>query len=294
MPRETKGKAGNTRKAGRGVIKGLVGLAKRRGDRESERIDPPPAIPRVCKIAGKQEEVLAGQWPGAPCDQLPPGCPIVPLGRDGTVSYFVDTEGQLKSVSRSEWGKRAVIDLFALTPNYAEWAWPRFGAARGEEEIPKINGLAADEAERCLVKAAASRGLFSPHDSVRGRGAWIDSYGRLIWHSGDRLWRIEGGKLKDSSPGEINDVFYPAKPKTVAPWPEPVPAGESPAQDIFAALQSWKWGRQLDPVLVLGGIGVMMVCGALEWRPHLFISGDKGVGKSELQRLIKGVLGRVL
>jgi hypothetical protein len=45
---------------------------------------------------------------------------------------------------------------------------------------------------------------------------------------------------------------------------------------------------------VIGGIGAMLVGGALDWRPHLAATGDKGVGKSELMALFKGILDDAL
>ncbi len=89
-------------------------------------------------------------------------------------------------------------------------------------------------------------------------------------------------------PGEVDGMFYPQRPPITVPWREPVPPKDSPAKQLLEDLRSWTWERPtLDPVLVLGAIGVMFLGAALPWRPHLFLSGDKGVGKSTLQKVIR-------
>jgi len=276
-------------KGGASAIRASFADAKQDAARQAEHYDPPAQVrgvgqPRRVTVRGKEEEIEAGEWLGWPHDRLPPDCPVAPLGVDGKAAYFVDTLGQLIGVSTSEWGKKILLQLFMMTPNYLEWAWPKFSQKGG------INGVEVDAACACLLKAAGQRGLFQPIDRVRGRGAWTDDYGRLIWHSGDRLYVVDDGGLQSSPPGEIDGLFYPTRPLTMEPWPEPVDHEETPAQQIFADLCTWAWGRSLDPLIVLGGIGCMMVGGALPWRPHLFITGDKGVGKTELQRLVKRVL----
>lgn len=254
--------------------------------RRERKPDPPPLE--------KRGGYDAGAWPGAPRDRLPPDCPVIPLGIAGKNYYFVDSAGQLIEVGVAEWGKKMLMALFCATPNYVEWAWPRWAAPKANRPSA-INGVEVDEAAACLMKAAESVGLFSSMDVVRGRGAWTDRFGQLIWHSGDALWRVDGGRLKYSRTGEIDGKLYPRQAEVLEPWPEPVSPAESPVREIFKALTSWTWERPtLDPVIVIGGIGAMMLGGALPWRPHIAAMGDWGTGKSELRRLVKAILGSTL
>lgn len=234
--------------------------------------------------------IKAGQWPGAPADILPPGCPVIPLGVDGKVSYFIDTLGQLVPVASSEWSKKMLLQLFATQPNYLYWAWPRFA-----QKTFAINGLEVDDAMQCLIKAAALRGMFSPADRVRGGGAWESKAGDLLWHAGDRIYRVAGSKLEAAAPGEIEGIFYPQRPAGVVPWQEPVDPAKSPVGELLDQLRSWNWERPvLDPLLVIGWLGCAFAGGALPWRPHLVTTGDKGVGKSTLHHLVKEILGASL
>jgi hypothetical protein len=55
-------------------------------------------------------------------------------------------------------------------------------------------------------------------------------------------------------------------------------------------LRAWNWFRELeDPMLALGWIGCAMVGGALHWRPHAWVTGGTGTGKSTLQLLLRSV-----
>lgn len=257
--------------------------------RAEDRKDPAPTE--------KREGYEPGAWPGAPSDKLPPNCPVTPLGMDGKTAYFIDTVGQLIDVTTSEWGKKILLQLFCAQPNYVPWAWPRWSAPK-KGRTPAINGVEVDEACAALLKAASERGLFDTVDRVRGRGAWTDRHGRLIWHSGELLWTVDPGaksKLRYSPPGEIDGIFYPRRPSILEPWQEPVDPSDSPARHVFELLRSWTWERPvLDPVIALGGIAAMIIGGALPWRPHVAAMGDKGTGKSELNNLIKGIVADAL
>lgn len=247
----------------------------------------------------ERDGVGAGCWPGHPSDRLPPGCPVVPLGKDGDLTYFIDTLGQLRIVNAHKWGKKILMDLFAEVPNFVIWAWPRFGKS-DKNGVHPISGVDVDAATACLLKAAAARGLFSPQDRVRGRGAWLHPLtGELVWHSGAQLWMIEGGQLVVRDPGEMAGLFYPRRPPVLEPWRESVgesdDANGTPAHALLRAFRTWKWERPaLDPLLLLGWLGAALLGGALDWRPPVFITGDRGQGKSTLQGLVKAILGNAL
>ena len=274
-----------------------VGIAAARGvwlDAQTEGArfvkrpdDPPPEK--------KRDGIAFGQWPGAPLDCLPPGCPVVPLGTDGKIDYFIDGLGQLIPVAASEWGHKLLLKLFARTPNFVKWAWPRLNAELLKAGTRVINGIEVNEAMACLMKASADKGIFSPNDRVRGRGAWTTRTGEFLWHAGDRIFSVAGDKLLEAPPGEIDGIFYPQRPPVTVPWRDRVPAEASPVHELLESLRSWNWERPvLDPLLVVGWIGVAFLGGAMEWRSHLFTTGDKGVGKSTLHFLLKELLGPCL
>lgn len=258
-----------------------------------ERPDPPADFPRPMKIDGTMQEVPAGGWPGAPADKLPADCPVKPIGKDGPVSFFIDSMDQFQTVGVKDWSGNRIVDLFALYPNTPDFYWPRWSEGSAKKK-PVVLGVDVRDATKCLLKAAAKRGTFDPSERVRGRGAW-DVNGALLWHAGDALYRVNQGRLEAMPPGEIDDLFYPARPKIMRPWPMAVAPAESPAQAIFKALTTWSFERKaFDAVLIVGGIGCMIAGGALPFRPHMAFMGDFGVGKTALMNLVQAVVGSAL
>lgn len=271
------------------AIKGIRSVfadVRRQRELDAPIDDPVPEIER--------DGIYPGKWPGFPMSALPPKCPVIPIGKTGSVSFLIDTLGQLREIEDAEWSKKMIAALFALTPHYPYWAWPRWKQVKKGQD-PEVNGMDTDAAVACLLAACARRGLFEPRDQVRGRGGWADARGRFIWHSGNRLWTIVDGELKAAPPGEVDDMFYPRRPPILAPWEESVSEEDSPAHQLFEDLRTWNFERpKLDPFLILGAIACGFLGGALPWRPTVFMTGDRGVGKTTMQNLIKGSLGNAL
>lgn len=62
--------------------------------------------------------------------------------------------------------------------------------------------------------------------------------------------------------------------------------------DLLSVFETWGWDHpSLAPSLLLGWVGCAAICGAIQWRPHLWITGTKGCGKTTLDKLISGILG---
>lgn len=259
----------------------------RRGQRRAPLLDPAPEEAR--------EGCNPGMWMGFPVERLPPGCPVIPLGVNGKVCYLVDTLGQMIDIKHGEWNKKTLAAIFALTPNFPYWAWPRWGGSKKDEDgarVPRINGFDADAACACLMKACAERGLFDPGDKVRGRGGWADDRGRFVWHAGESLWTVDKGVLEQSPPGDIGGMFYARRPEVMAPWDAAIGDEESPGHEILKALRAWHWERPiLDPLLMLGFVAATFYGDALHWRPTVFVTADRGRGKSTLQSFVKDLLG---
>lgn len=232
------------------------------------------------------EEVRPGGWGGlATKDGLPPDCPVQVLGMDGDVLYVIDAAGQLVQILDSAFGQNKVQRLFLHRMAYLYWAFPRFGHGG------TVNAFDTVRVRDSFYEAAGRRGLWSAGDKVRGLGGWTDKGGNLVIHCGDTLY-VRGQEVPT---GEYEDHFYPRRPPIPEPWSQPVSDEQMHETDVWAALQTFTWDRPgVDPVLVLGWLAAAYLGGALPWRPMLFVVGDKGVGKSSLQALIKGVLGAAL
>jgi hypothetical protein len=238
------------------------------------------------EIGAAREGVLPGEW-GLP-PMMPPDCPVRVLGLgDGDLLYLVDNNGMLSSQDPSGFGQKYVTRLFGDRVKYVYWAWPRFTAKGG------IDNFRAEKVYESFCGEASRRvqehGLWSPTERVRGRGAWRDEDNEIIYHAGSYLWR-KGELIRSGT--EIAGQFYPLRPPLPLPWTRPVEGDDNPAVMIGRLLQTWSWSRpRADPFIVLGWMAAAVMSGALRWRPSVFLVGDKAVGKSTLQNLMKMVLG---
>ena len=136
---------------------------------------------------GQDEPVEPGRWREhhAQWHRLPLGCPVTPLGKQATLSgttyFFLDTLGEVAVLAENA-GKGHITSLFGGRPLYLTWAWPRFGKGG------IVTGYAAEDARDDLFAACTYCGTFDLEDRVRGRGAWRDDDGQLIYHAGDAVW----------------------------------------------------------------------------------------------------------
>lgn len=213
---------------------------------------------------------------------LPDDCPVTPLGHNGDAYYFLDTAGQLRVLKAKDFSKLMLTSLFQGRYYYLYWAWPRFS------KEGKCTSFHADEAAAGLMAACDAVGAWSPLDRVRGRGAWLGAKGDLILHTGNALW-IYG---REQTTGVLGRYVYPRQPTALEPWPTRIDDLGNPAELLLPMLRRWHWARpDLDPVLMLGWIGAAMIGGALKWRPIVWLTGDRGTGKSTLQEIVKGLFG---
>lgn len=220
---------------------------------------------------------------------LPAHCPVTPLGYEGENHYFVDTAGQVFATGDKVLGLERMQKLFMGAEDFLCWAWPSWTAGGN------VKTFKAEEARRDLFAASAERGPWSATEMVRGRGTWRGEQGELIVHGGEGLWIRHRDRVEKKPAGEHGDYFYVRRPRTIAPWSTPVTIEENPAIHLFEILRTWNFVRgDTDCMLLLGWIGTALYGAALDWRPSIFLIGDRGVGKSELLRNLKAILLRGL
>jgi hypothetical protein len=261
--------------AGSKRLGGVVRNATRRLNIAGRGI-PDPAVGEA------RNGVLPAMWRQHGEFGVPDDCPVQPLGMDGDTLYCIDALGQLAAVAPSGFGINLAQRLFAGRAGYLWWAWPRIG------QKGMITGLELNSLRDDLYATAARKGLWNAVEKVRGLGAWRGKSGELILHCGEFL--SIAGKLAGT--GEVDGYFYPRRPTTFTPWPDAIDHDLNPAPLLFQALKTWNWARpKIDPLLMLGWMAAGFLGGALNWRPSMFLVGDKAVGKSTLQALVKTVFG---
>ncbi|MEM8615451.1 MAG: hypothetical protein AAGF20_00800 [Pseudomonadota bacterium] len=242
----------------------------------------------------------------------PPHDPVLPLGFDGDTYYFLTARGTVSNFNDNRAiSKSKVKGLYGGVTRYLWWAYPsrslqkkldpnthqpiKDGNNTVMEWVYKRN-FDAEEVVDVLINACAQKGAWNIVDSVRGRGTWRDDNGKLIVHLGDTVWHGD----KEVTPGEYGDHIYPNRPPLTRPServpdrpPRGVAAGDGdPAHELLDLIKSWRFVRQeLDPMLLLGWLLRAQIGGWSDYRPTVFITGDKAVGKSTIQHLVKHYFG---
>jgi putative DNA primase/helicase len=146
-------------------------------------------------------------------------------------------------------------------------------------------GIAWDAAMNDLIRRAEQKSVFDP-SRVRGTGAWVDN-GTVVINDGENLWyKNERHGLHDS-PGSF--VYERGK---FCPYNNTAPMKKEEASKIIDILCKIKWKNKMSPAVMAGWILLAPFGGALRWRPHVWLSGPKGGGKSWiLENIIYPMVG---
>lgn len=228
---------------------------------------------------------------------LPLGCPVVPLGLQGSKIWFMDGSNQIQGVT-TECRKNDMKLWFGdswLVSHYEE-------LSKDGNPTGKFN---QDRSSTALIEDCRARGIFNPQGRVFGRGAhrFPGDAVQLALHMGDRVMLAnapnkEGKRHREPivrPAGRIADrdgreAFFPALMRLPPPAPEMSSEGDGEA--LLAKLQRWYWvDSEASPLLLLGMIGQMFICGALDWRAHVWLAAPTASGKTWLQKLIQAALG---
>ncbi|EMD0638889.1 toprim domain-containing protein [Salmonella enterica] len=146
-----------------------------------------------------------------------------------------------------------------------------------EHLFPKKNGGIDKTAAVNWFNRQANRVGFFDAKRVRGRGAWIDR-DRLVVHHGNRL--TVGGVAVDLTRIRSNYI-YPMGNTMPQLHEQPLTAAEG--KELLAISQKIAWTRPGSAPMLVGWGFLAPLGGALKWRPHIWITGGAGSGKSTIQ-----------
>jgi putative DNA primase/helicase len=200
--------------------------------------------------------------------------PFQCLGYDNEACYYRSHRtGQVVRLSRAS---HTSVHLVALAPL-------RFW----ETLYPSRSGVSWAAAASDLHEQCIAAGLFSA-ERIRGRGAWWDQ-GQPVLHLGDRLV-LPGRECPITAPPPSRFV-YQRMPRLDGPG-DVVPLSVVEAAVIVAIANRFHWDVPASGTLLLGWVVLAPICGALRWRPHLWLTASAGSGKSAiLDRFVAPLLG---
>ena len=123
----------------------------------------------------------------------------------------------------------------------------------------------------CLMRACEAKGAYNALD-VRGLGGWREN--------GNIVYNFRGS--------------VPTSPKYTYVRPSSLPEADAskPIDTAFvkAWLEMFNWAKKGFGTLFFGWASLAVMCGALDWRTHLFLTGKKQTGKSTLLNGLKALL----
>lgn len=234
-----------------------------------------PGVPHVIPLADIKrvvESVARAESRRSDVDESEFQC----LGYDHEIYYYLSrSTGQVVELTARGHDKNNLLRLASM--RYWE---SKFG---GE------HGVAWQGAQSFLMEAQHKIGIFD-HDRFRGRGAWWDEEAGAVMHTGDFLIAGEvSSPIKSLAPGRY--VYEMSKSLDVSIG-DPLTVDQ--ARNVMEIFECLSWEHPHHARLAAGWCVVATVCGAVEWRPHVWISGPSGSGKSwTVDHLIKRLLGNL-
>lgn len=197
------------------------------------------------------------------------------LGFDHDAFYYQPHRtGQVLRLSRSS---HTGTNLVALAP-LGFW----------ESIYPGKSGPNWTAAASALFEEQGGIGVYSP-DRIRGRGAWWDR-NRSVLHLGDQLV-VDGEHRKISARIPDSPYLYQRLSSIQGP------SGATPLTDdeafrLAEIAERFHWEVPASGLLLAGWVTLAPVCGALDWRPHAWLTAGAGSGKSAiLDRYVIPLLG---
>ncbi len=244
--------------------------AKEHGYRAPRRIMPGP--PELRQLPPRPAPIDPQPEP-EPASSLP----FRPLGFDHGIYYYLPAAAcQVVALTAAQHNKSHFLTLAPL-----EWWANGFGDDKGRIDW--------DSAVNAILGSCISQGVYDP-SRVRGRGAWADA-SRVILHLGNRLV-IDGRSHPITKlPAGFKSYYFYENAKAIDG-----PGGQVLSDDLCAKVrliaERFRWETPASANLLLGWIVLAPVCGSLDWRPHVWITGGAGTGKTTiLKHFMKPLLG---
>lgn len=207
-----------------------------------------------------------------------PSAPFKAMGYNGDYFFYLP-RGTEQVISIRRGSHTSPAELLGLAS--LEW-WEAHYPKEGKNQ----SGADWQMAASAMMRACERAGIYS-QERERGRGAWYDE-GRSVLHMGDHL-------LVDGKPTAISDHtsrFIYTKGAAVVSGVAREPIETEEAKQVLTMFRKLAWVKPIHADLLAGWCTLAPICGALTWRPHAWLTAQRGAGKSWIQdRMINPLLG---
>lgn len=157
--------------------------------------------------------------------------------------------------------------------------WPfQFRSANGRMRWKDIGTDLRERAHRA--------GIYRP-DRVRGRGAWRDGIATVM-NLGNKL--LIDGLEREFHEHRLAFVYEAGETMKLPAIKSPLRGEE--AGEVLEIAKQFRWAHSVSAYLLSGWCVMAPVCGALSWRPHIWVTGGSGTGKTTVMNdFIKPLIG---
>ena len=233
-------------------------------------------VPESDEDTGDDTELAPSSPPDEDGEDWVSTAPFRCLGSlDGTYHYLPRNTGEIMGLSS---GSHTALQLFKLAP--FGWWDDYFGDN-------KRGWMTAADA---IMRRSHQKGMFQP-GRLRGRGMWRNDDGQVVMHLGDRL--LPPGSKKYVKPEEYDEEgrIYARAPRLAGPDAKKA-LGLTEARKLYGVFEGLLWQEEAAGMLLAGWTVLAPFSGALPWRPHVWLVGGAGSGKTTvLVRLVEPLLG---
>lgn len=211
-----------------------------------------------------------------------------PLGYDETGYYIMtDTEFLIgKHNANTLMSERGLVTIHG---DREFWAAQQYSAGKRIDWI----GAGLNVMNECRAMHIYDTGR------MRGRGVWMDKTkeggDRAMLHTGRNLFISRPNQeLKETSFVRVKSPWIYTKRKELIHDAEyNVCATDEEGRLIRELCQQPRWSSDLYGDLLAGWIATAIVCGGMDWRPHLWVTGNHGTGKSTIiDKIVKPCMGK--
>lgn len=198
-----------------------------------------------------------------------------PLGYDKEKYYFLPrTKGQIIELTANALG--SINNLYQLA-NLSDLT-----RLLGTEKPSEIVSMVAPR----LIQACHAKGIYEPV-KIYGTGAWSIG-GDIYVNTGRKVWKRSTGEFLDHTDVKIDGAFVRG-PEVYNLDVEPLRTKE--AHEYYKICQMPSWKKPISGLLLAGWSVIAPVGGALDHRPHIFVTGPKGSGKSTIiEKVVEAIL----
>lgn len=198
------------------------------------------------------------------------------LGYTDTAHYFMLTrERIIVSIARGGFTSSRVLMLAPLS----WWDQAAMVTAQGAIKLT----FAQD-----FLQAESSRAGRFDDAKIRGTGVWQDG-DEFILNTGENLVTSDGRVMEYDE--FKTRYFYVSSNVSFGPLGDRESTDEE-GQSLHELFKAHAWSGEIDHRIALGWALLAPMAGALQWRPHLWITGRFGSGKSYfIENLLNPIVG---